>query len=128
MPTLYLDFETYSDTPIGNGTYKYAANAEVLLMAYATNDDPVKVIDFTIPAEKAKYTKMLAETIARPDVEVVIQNSMFDRAIAKYALGIDISPEKIHDTMVVAMMHGLPASLDMLGQVFQLPADKAKDK
>lgn len=125
---LFLDFETWSATPIGHGTYKYAADAEVLLMAYATNDDPVKVIDFTIPAEKEKYTKMLAETVARKDVEVVIHNSMFDRNIAKYALGIDIPAERIHDTMVIAAMHALPMSLDLLCQVFNLPVDMAKDK
>lgn len=128
MNTLYLDFETYSATPIGNGTYRYAEDAEVLLMAYATNDDDVQVIDFTIKAEREKYTEMLRKSIARDDVEIVIHNAMFDRVIARYALGIEIPPEKINDTMVMALMHGLPAKLDLLCTVFNLPVDKAKDK
>ena len=32
MTTLWLDLETYSETPITHGTHKYAENAEVLLV------------------------------------------------------------------------------------------------
>ena len=44
MATLHLDLETFSETPIKHGTYKYAANAEILLFAYALDDEPAKVI------------------------------------------------------------------------------------
>ena len=128
MPTLYLDFETYSATPINNGTYKYAENAEVLLMAYALDEREVQVADFTDPIQRATFTDMLRDTVARDDVEVVIHNSMFDRNIAKYALGVEIPPEKIHDTMIIAAMHGLPMGLGTLCEVFRLPVDASKSK
>lgn len=33
MKKLYLDLETYSETPITYGTHAYAANAEIMLFA-----------------------------------------------------------------------------------------------
>lgn len=128
MNTVYLDFETYSNTPIGYGTYRYAADADVLLMAFACNDGAVQVVDFTVPVQREQYVDMLKQTIERDDVRVVIHNSMFDRVIAKHALGVDIPPEKIDDTMIIAAMHALPMGLEALCGVFNLPVDLAKSK
>lgn len=43
MTTLYLDLETYSPVPITHGTHRYAEEAEVLLVAYAWDNDAVAV-------------------------------------------------------------------------------------
>ena len=124
MKTLYLDLETYSETPIANGTHAYAADAEILLVAYAWDDEPVQVDDTTIAAPRLS----LCDALADPDVRVVIHNSHFDRTVIRHAWGIDIPTSRIHDTMVQALSHGLPGSLGMLCEILGLPTDKAKDK
>jgi DNA polymerase len=124
MKTLYLDLETYSETPIAHGTHVYAADAEILLVAYAWDDGPVQVDDVTIAAPRLS----LCDAILDPEVKVVIHNSHFDRTVIRHAWGIDIPTARIHDTMVQALSHGLPASLGMLCEVLGLPTDKTKDK
>ena len=124
MRTLYLDLETFSETPITHGTHAYAANAEILLAAWAWDDAPVQVHDFTLSDMPSEF----ADHLLDPDVTVVIHNSHFDRTVIRHVWGIDIPTERIHDTMIQAMAHSLPGSLGMLCEVLGLPADKAKDK
>jgi DNA polymerase len=120
---LYLDFETYSETPIKNGTYRYLEDAEVLLATYAFDDGPVQVWDATdsplMPNDLADYL----------DGEGLItaQNSVFDRNVLKYCLGYELPVERFRCTMMQAYLHGLPGSLDKLSTIFKLGAD-AKDK
>ncbi|MDE9437998.1 hypothetical protein KKI95_19350, partial [Xenorhabdus bovienii] len=45
--TLWLDLETYSEIPIRNGTHAYAEHAEIMLFAWAVNNNPVQVWDVT---------------------------------------------------------------------------------
>jgi len=125
MRTLYLDLETFSKTPITHGTHAYAANAEILLAAWAWDDAPVQVTDFTLPHVLPWH---VVAGFNDPDVEVVIHNSHFDRTVIRHVWGIDIPTSRIHDTMVQAMAHSLPGSLGMLCEVLGLPSDKAKDK
>ena len=48
MRILSIDLETYSAVDIRKaGLYRYAENAEILLFAYAWDDEPVHVVDFT---------------------------------------------------------------------------------
>ena len=125
MRTLYLDLETFSETPITHGTHAYAATAEILLAAWAWDDAPVQVTDFTLPHVLPWH---VVAAFHDPDVVVVIHNSHFDRTVIWHVWGIDIPTERIHDTMVQAMAHSLPGSLGMLCEVLGLPSDKAKDK
>jgi len=125
MRTLYFDLETFSTTPITHGTHAYAAAAEILLAAWAWDDGPVQVTDFTMPHVLPWH---VGAGFNDPDVEVVIHNSHFDRTVVRHAWGIDIPSSRIHDTMVQAMAHSLPGSLGMLCEVLGLPSDKAKDK
>lgn len=125
MKTLYLDLETYSETPITHGTHVYAADAEILLMAWAWDDGPVQVLDLTLPNTRPDGILAVFKDTA---VKVVIHNSHFDRTVIQHAWGIYIPTARIHDTMVQALSHGLPASLGMLCEVLGLSTDKAKDK
>jgi DNA polymerase len=125
MTTLYLDLETYSKTSITHGTHAYAADAEILLVAWAVDDDSVQVHDVT---SFEKPPGELDACLRDPKVMVVIHNSHFDRTVIRHVWGLDIPTTRIHDTMVQALSHGLPASLGMLCEVLGLPADKAKDK
>jgi DNA polymerase len=127
MTTLWLDLETYSETPIKNGAHRYAEDAEVLLVAVAVDDDPVVVWDTSNPETRGSQMAALQGMIDRAD-RVVIHNSAFDRTVLRVAHGVHIPLEKTEDTMVLALMHSLPASLGMLCDVLGVPSDKAKDK
>ena len=122
MTTLWLDLETYSETPITHGTHKYAENAEVLLVAYAFDDEPVEVMDLT-ERGSLDSVQMMIDTADT----VVIHNSAFDRTVLRHC-GVHVPVEKIEDTMVRALAHGLPGSLGQLCDVLGVPQDKAKDK
>lgn len=136
MTILFLDLETYSEVPIKNGTYVYAEAAEVMLVAFAVDDGPVEVIDFTHNAKATAAEVMaLADKKGRLfadcmyyDTTIAIHNSMFDRTVLRHALGVEIPVERVHDTMVRALAHGLPGSLGTLCEIMGVPVDKAKDK
>lgn len=126
MTTLWLDFETYSDTPINHGTYKYASTAEIMLFAWAIDEDPAQVWDLTAD-EPLPFD--LEWALRNDSVEVYAHNSMFDRTVMRFAMP-DLCPpiERWRDTMVQALCHSLPGALGTLGQVLGVAADKAKDK
>ncbi len=124
MRKLYLDLETYSETPITHGTHAYAESAEIMLCAWALDDDPVQVIDFT----QYDVDLSVIDALTDGDTTVVIHNSHFDRTIIRHVLNIDIPTSRIHDTMIQAMAHSLPGSLGSLCDILGLPMDKAKDK
>lgn len=122
--TLYADLETYSEVPIKNGIHAYAEKAEVLLFLYAVDEAEPKCWDLTTGAPMPAD---LAAALADPAHVVVFHNGgMFDRIVLRHALDIDLPIERIHDTMVQALAHSLPGSLDMLGEVMNL--DRRKDK
>lgn len=128
---LFLDLETYSEVPIKNGTYKYAENAEIMLLAYAIGDGPVKVVDMT----QAEIIPKDLMTGLMSGCEIVAHNSMFDRTVLR--LGVNTVPffrevgeqrERWHDTMVRALAHSLPGGLDKLCEIMGVPQDLAKMK
>jgi DNA polymerase bacteriophage-type len=125
MTTLYLDLETYSPVPITHGTHRYAEEAEVLLVAFAWDDEPVTVLDCATEGWD-KWMGTLQWAVDHADT-VVIHNSHFDRTVLRHC-GVNIPVEKIRDTMVQALAHSLPGSLGTLCDVLGVPTDKAKDK
>ena len=125
MTTLWLDTETFSETPITHGTHAYAEKAEVLLVALALDDEPVVVWDTSDPERRGSQLAALQGMIDRAD-EVVIHNSHFDRTVLRHG-GVTVPTHKIIDTMVLALQHSLPGSLGALCDVLQVPQDKAKD-
>lgn len=128
---LYFDSETYCETPIKDGLHKYAEGVEIMIAAWAL-DDPLTETEGPIIVEDWTATggpsEALLEHLADPDVDIIVQNSMFDRTVARHDGRIDLPVERIHDTMVMALSHGLPGSLDKLCEVFKVPVDLAKDK
>ena len=125
MPTLWLDLETYSDIPIKNGAHKYAEGAEVLLVAFAWDEEPVVVWDIASLRGDA-WRGDVQRLIDNAD-RVVIHNSAFDRTVLRHC-GVNIPVEKIDDTMITALAHSLPGSLGQLCDVLGVPQDKSKDK
>jgi DNA polymerase bacteriophage-type len=122
MHKLYIDLETYSEINLRtHGTHVYAAESEILLIAYAIDDTPAKVII------GGQFNDELLQAWNDPDYRVIAHNSHFDRIILA-AHGYALPIERWYDTMVKAYAHSLPGQLGQLSEVFRLPTDKAKDK
>ena len=128
---LFVDIETYSSTDIKAGAFKYveAPDFEIILVAYAWDDDPVQVLDMTRPAPKHELLVWgkIAEALLDPAVVKVAHNSAFERAAFSRYLRRDLPPEQWEDTMILAAMNGLPMSLDDAGAALQLRDQKIKE-
>lgn len=125
--TTWLDTETFGETPIKDGTYKYAANCEVDIFAYAIDDGPVTVLDMT--AKPAENRSIVSDLLLDSDDIIVAHNSMFDRnALRLGNLKIDVPIHRWRCSMVRALAHGLPGSLDTLGEILGIEQDKKKHK
>lgn len=119
---IFLDTETYCETPINNGTHRYAEGAEIIMWQWAVGEGEVIIRDGDEDVSE------LMELLADPSYEKVIQNSAFDRTVMTHAIGFTIPVEETFDTMVCAMAHSLPGALEKLGDILGIAKDKAKDK
>ena len=135
MNFLWCDTETYSETPIKNGVYRYAADAEVMLFAYALNDEPVKVWDLTSGEPFPRDLHDALKDVKAGKTKAVFHNSNFDRLVLqspKAANGnvgiVTLEAKDIFDTMACAYAHGLPGALGTLCDIFGVNAEEAKDK
>lgn len=131
MQKLWLDLETFCETPIKNGTHAYAEGVEIMLFAWAIDDGPVSVHDFT--ADQHLPAQLLA-ALGDENVLIYAHNSHFDRTMLHHALQRQLpgvvagGVERWRDTMVKALAHGLPGALGALCEVLNVDTDKAKDK
>lgn len=121
---LWVDLETYSETPIKNGTYRYAEDSEIMLFLYAFDDGEVQCWDVTTGAP---IPEDLEWALLESDSEVWASNSMFDRTVMRYN-GYDVPLLRWRDTMVQALCHALPGGLDKLCTIFNIAEEDAKLK
>jgi DNA polymerase len=130
MTILWFDCETYSECDLKtHSTHRYAEHpsTEITVAQWAVDDGEPEVCDCTEPLPHlmpAPLVKLLAD----PTVIVVAHNSHFDRTLLRHVWGIDVPVHRWRDTMVKALAHGLPGSLDKVGAALDLEADQAKDK
>lgn len=121
---IWLDLETFSEVPINVGTYRYAANCEVMLIAWAIDDGPVQVHDLTLGGS---WPAALEDNLDEPSQVIVAHNAMFDRnALRLGNLKLDIPIERWRCTMAQALAHSLPGGLEKLGEVFNIGEDQKK--
>ena len=126
MRVLHIDLETYSDIDIGKcGAYRYidSPNFEILLIAYAYDDEPVTVIDV---AQKESWPMQVLDDILSSEVTKVAHNAAFERICLSKFLNAHLDPEAWHCTMVHALSLGFPASLADVGKAINLGEDKQK--
>ena len=124
MKQLWIDLETFSPVPINHGTHAYAAQAEVMLFAWALEDDPVDVWDLTTGAQMPAGLQV---ALADPTVQVVAHSYNFEKTLLR-ATGIaDIPQHRWRCVMARAYQYGLPGALGKLCSVYRLPSDQAKD-
>lgn len=131
MTTLWLDTETYSECDLRtHSTHRYAEHpsTEITVAQWAIDDGEPVVYDCTNPTGTHPSSLLRYYFQKYPDLIIVAHHSHFDRTVIRNCWGIDVPVERWRDTMVKAMAHGLPGSLDKIGQVLGLPEDKAKDK
>lgn len=124
---LFVDLETYSPVPIKNGTHAYAEQAEILLFAWAFDDETVSVWD---PTAGEPMPERLRCGLGDPTIELWALNSVFDRTILRYCLPGVVAGgvSRWRDTMIQALAHSLPGSLGKLCEALKIPQDEAKDK
>lgn len=144
MRTLSIDLETYSELDIRKaGLYKYAENCEILLFAYAFDNEPVKIIDMGMVGKSGNASVSLfsAETeqmgresipeevlnaLLNKDIRKMAYNAAFERTVLSRYLGRELNPAQWYCTMVQGYTLGMPGGLDMVGKVIGLSEDKQK--
>lgn len=117
---LFLDTETYCETPINNGTHRYAEGAEIIMWQWAVGDGPVEIRDGD------EDISDLIALIEDESYEIVIHNSAFDRTVMAHN-GIDVAVSRVFDTMVCAMAHSLPGALGTLCSILGVSLEDSKD-
>lgn len=112
---LFIDLETYSSEDLKRGgVYRYAQGLDLLLLAFAFDDEPVQVVD-VIGGEP--IPKCVTQALTDPSVVKSAWNAQFERVILGSWFETRFDPAQWDCTMVRAMMAGLPASLAEAGFV-----------
>ena len=121
---LYLDFETYNELDIRLvGLHRYTETCEILLVAYAMGDAPVRIVDVVADGFPAELLTLLTT-----DITVCGHNSQFERMVVKHALGIATKVENYYCSMALALSLGLPGALGALGNAVGLSEETQKLK
>ncbi|MDO0130431.1 DNA polymerase [Clostridioides difficile] len=128
MRTLSIDIETYSDLDIKKvGVYRYvdSTNFEILLFAYAFDNEDVRVIDLVNDEE---LPKEVIEALNDNKVIKSAFNANFERTAISKFLNINLKPNEWSCTMIKALTLGLPGSLDSVSKALKFNEDKQKMK
>lgn len=126
---LYVDTETYSSVDLSKaGVFKYmeSPDFEILLLPYAWNDEPVRVLDLTDPDDTEELLDVIAG-LNDPGTLKIAHNNPFERNAYRRQFGRYMPPEEWEDTMILCAMNGLPMSLDAAGEALRLPQQKLKE-
>ena len=121
----HIDLETFSSVDIKSaGAWRYvdSPDFEILLIAYALDDNPTQVIDLAsgeVPPE------WLIEALHDPNVIKHAHNAAFEFAALSKAYG-PMRPEEWRCSMAHALYCGYPGSLEGAGAAIGLPQDKRK--
>lgn len=127
MKLCFADTETYSECNLkvhGSARYAEDPSTEIIIAQWALGDDEPTVWDCTEHGKPQAFIDLLLD----PEVIFVWQNGVFDRQVIAACWGIALPIERCLDTMAKAQEHGLPGSLEKIGQVLGHDEDEAKDK
>lgn len=116
---LHVDIETYSSIDLRkSGLYKYCRSLdfEILMIAYAFDDEDVKMVDL---ARGEKIPKELKEALENPKVKKAAHNATFERQCFEQ-YGFKTEPNEWECTMVKSAYCGLPLSLEKISSALRL--------
>ena len=118
MRQLFLDIETYSSVVLKVcGSYRYIESPDfaIILLAYAFDDEPVKIVD----VEMEGYPEDFVEGMHDPNTLKLAFNAQFERTCFR-RIGMDIPIEQWQCVMIKALYCGYPGSLEMVSKAMQL--------
>ena len=124
MRILALDLETFSSIDlIKCGVYAYTSSPdfEILLFAYAFNEDAVQIVDL---ASGEKLPDEVLNALTDNTMVKTAYNANFERTCLSVFLKQPLSPVSWQCTAVQSAMLGLPLSLDGVAQVLGLEQQK----
>lgn len=125
MRTLAIDLETYSSNDIKYSVYKYveAPDFEILLFAYAFDDDPVRVVDLaqgeTLPdgVKAALYDKDVLKTAFNANFEINCLKKYFP----------DLPEEQWECDRILSLYNSYPPHLAAVAKAMHFEEDRQKD-
>lgn len=129
MRVLDVDIETYSEVDLKScGLYAYANDDsfEILMIAYAFDDEPISVIDLASPDADRTDWPALQAALVDPAVLKTAYNATFERTCLAAFLGVPMPPQQWSCTAVLAARFGLPGTLAGVGAALRLPAEDLK--
>jgi len=134
MEKLHIDIETYSSVDIRKaGAYKYieSPDFEILMVAYAFDNDPVRLIDLTTTdghmisvMSAVKHPISLNDALFNSSIEKHAHNATFERK-AFERVGYKIPISQWYCSMVKSAYCGLPLGLEQVSKALKLE-DKGK--
>ena len=127
MSLLAIDIETFSDVDLPKcGVYAYADSPlfQILLFAYAFDDEPTQVVDL---ARGEQIPDRVLAALEDESVTKTAFNAAFERTCISRYLGRQLSPASWQCTAVQAAMLALPLTLDGVGEVLNIKRKKLKE-
>lgn len=127
MRTLAVDIETYSSVDlVRSGVYAYTAaeDFEVLLFAYAFDDEPVQMVDL---ASGESIPETVVAALTDSTVVKTAFNANFERTCLARHFGREMPPEQWRCSQAHALALGLPPHLDGVAKCLKLPNQKMKE-
>ena len=127
MPTLGIDIETYSEVDLPKcGVYAYAEHPsfEILLFAYAFDDEETQVVDLKCGEQ---LPPRVLDALTDPAITKTAFNAAFERTCIGRCLGKRLDAAQWQCTAVQSAMLALPLSLEGVGEVLGIERKKLKE-
>ena len=127
MPILGCDIETYSEIDLPKcGVYAYAEHPsfEILLFAYAFDDEETRVVDLKCGE---RLPPRVLDALTDPAITKAAFNAAFERTCIGRYLGKRLDAAQWQCTAVQSAMLALPLSLEGVGEVLGIERKKLKE-
>lgn len=124
MTILQIDIETYSGVDLTRvGVYRYVEDKdfEILLFAYAYDDESVQVVDLK---SGERLPEQVLKDLTDPRVTKTAFNANFERVCIAKFFNLNCDPRQWRCTSVWSLALGLPGSLEKTAEVLNLEAQK----
>lgn len=123
MREMSIDIETYSSEDLPkSGVYRYvsASDFQILLLAYAFDDEPVEIIDLT----KEALPEDIKAALLDENIIKTAYNANFERICLQKYFALPLPIQQWRCSMVAAAELGLPLTLASVAQELNLAEQK----